>query len=196
MRGVGGAAAHNQMIPPLDFLSRLPYIERAAGLVRDNMTRGPITSARELSLAGAVAPDTRRPPTTSRDHAGSSDRRPPRHFFGCALRLRLRGAGRKAREIWLRLATPMSRSRPQSAGKIELRLATPTLRSRPQGAGKTEVAPCDSDFAEPAARCGKFGCALRLRCRGAGRKARERPSRNGRKVGASRQGAGMAQGGL
>ena len=55
----------------LDFLTSLPYIKRAAGLVRANMTRGPIRSARVLSLAGAVVPDTWRPPTlvgTTRDH--------------------------------------------------------------------------------------------------------------------------------
>ncbi len=55
----------------LDFLDGIAYIEVAAGLVRGNMTRGPIRSARVLSLTGAVVPDTRCPPTlvgTTRDH--------------------------------------------------------------------------------------------------------------------------------
>jgi hypothetical protein len=45
-------------------------VGRAAGCVTSNTTRGPIRSARELSLTEAVASDTRRPPTlvgTARD---------------------------------------------------------------------------------------------------------------------------------
>ena len=44
---------------------------RAAGCVRA-LTRGPIRPARELSLAETVVSDTRRPPTSRRDHAGST----------------------------------------------------------------------------------------------------------------------------
>ena len=69
---------------------------------RGQSTRGPIRSARELSLTEAVASDTRRPPTSRRDHAGST---PARLMRLCQFLLALRGpppsavSGRVTREL-------------------------------------------------------------------------------------------------
>jgi len=50
----------------IDFFRAQPNLHRcrAAGCVASNATRGPIRSARELSLSGIVVLDKRRPPTS------------------------------------------------------------------------------------------------------------------------------------
>ena len=66
---------HTSPLGALDFFMALDYIRSAAGRVRGALiSPGPIRSARELFLSGAVASGTWRPPYVCRDPARSYGR--------------------------------------------------------------------------------------------------------------------------
>jgi len=88
---------------------------QGCGVRHEHKTRGPIRLARELSLTGAVASDIRRPPTSRRDHAGSSSNGPGGSAYSLLPRGTICWAGRVSEPADILEAKQAMRARMKAA---------------------------------------------------------------------------------